>query len=74
MNKKKNLEIKKIFDLAVQNHQKNNFKPAENLYNEVLKIIPNHFETNFLLGSLLLRNKNFNKAIKSLNKAILINK
>ena len=73
MNKKKNIEIKKTFDLAVQNHQKNNFKSAESLYNKVLKIIPNHFETNFLLGSLLLRNKNFNKAIKSLNKAILIN-
>ena len=39
MGEKKNLEIKKIFDLAVQNHQKNNFKSAENFYNEVLKII-----------------------------------
>lgn len=73
MDEKKNLEIKKIFDLAVQNHQKNNFKSAENFYNEVLKIIPNHFETNFLLGSLLLRGKNFNKAVQLLNKAILIN-
>ena len=70
---KKNLTIEKIFNLAVQNHQKNNLKSAENLYNEVLKIIPNHFETNFLLGSLLVKTKKFNQAIQFLNKAILIN-
>ena len=45
---------------------------AENLYRKVLKIIPNHFETNFLLGSLSLQIKNFSKAIQLLNKAISI--
>ena len=29
---KKNLTTKETFDLAVQNHKKNNFQVAENLY------------------------------------------
>ena len=33
------MTIKKTFDLAVQNHKKNNFQVAENLYKEVLKIL-----------------------------------
>ena len=48
----KNLTIKKIFNLALQTHQKNNFKVAENLYNKILKIDPNNFQTIFLLGTL----------------------
>ena len=32
MSKKKNLTIKETFALAVQNHQKNNLRVAENLY------------------------------------------
>ena len=31
------MTIEKTFDLAVQNHKKNNFQVAENLYKEVLK-------------------------------------
>ena len=37
---KKNLSVEQTFTLALQNHQKNNFRGAENLYNEVLKIKP----------------------------------
>ena len=44
-NEKKNLTTKETFDLAVQNQQKNNLQVAENLYKEVLKINPNHFES-----------------------------
>ena len=69
---KKNLIIKKILNLAFQSHQKNNFKDAENLYKKILKINPNHFESIFLLGSLLVQTKNFNGAIKLLNKATQI--
>ena len=35
MNEKKNLTLKETFALAVQNHQKNNLKAAENLYNSL---------------------------------------
>jgi len=70
---KKNLTTKETFDLAVQNHKKNNFKIAENLYKEILKTDPNHFESIFLLGSLSAQTKNFNEAKQLLQKAIQIN-
>ena len=57
---KKNLTIKETFDLAFEHHKKNDFKIAENLYKDVLKLNPNHFETIYLLGSLLLQKKDFN--------------
>ena len=40
--------IKETFALAYENHQKNNLKVAKNLYQEVLKINPDHFESIFL--------------------------
>ena len=50
--KKEILAIKETITLAIQNHQKNNLREAENLYNEILKINPNHFKTLFYLGLL----------------------
>ena len=41
MNEKKNVTTKETFALAVQNHQKNNLKVAENLYKKILKIDQN---------------------------------
>ena len=52
MNKKKNLTTKETFALAVQNHQKNNLKVAENLYKKILKIDPNHVDSHNNLGIL----------------------
>ena len=69
---KKNLTLEKAFALAVQNHQNNNFKIAENLYKKILEKNPNHFESIFRLGSLSIQTKNFDTAILLLNKAIQI--
>jgi len=38
----KNLTIEESFNLAVQNHQKNNLEVAKNLYKNILKIKPDH--------------------------------
>ena len=65
--------MKKIFDLAVQNHQKNNLDIAKNLYEKILKKYPNHFETLFLLGTLLSILKNYERGKKLLQKASKIN-
>ena len=43
---KKNLTTKETFDLAVQNHKKNNLQAAEKLYKEILKKNPNKVEIN----------------------------
>ena len=69
----KNLTIKETFDSAVQNHQKNLFKIAENLYKEILKINPNHFGSIFYLGTLLVQTQRFELAKSLLYKATQIN-
>ena len=68
----KDLTIKKTFTIASQNHQKNNFKVAKNLYKKILKINPNHFESIFYLGVLLLESNNFDRAKQLFQKAIRI--
>jgi len=72
MNNNKNLTTEEIFALAVQNHQKNNLKVAENFYNEILKTNPNHFESIYYLGILLAQTKRFDLAKTLLRKAIKI--
>ena len=69
MNEKK-LIIEQTFTLAIKNHKKNNFQIAENLYKEVLKKNPNHFEALYYLGILLGQIKRFDSAIPLLKKAI----
>ena len=73
MNNKEKLKIKKYLNLAFQNHQKNNFLTAENTYKKILEIEPNHFESNFYLGTLFLQIKKFNLAESLLQKALIIN-
>ena len=68
----KNLTVKKTFDAAYQNHKKNLFKIAENLYKEVLKSNPNHFGSIFYLGTLLVQTQRFELAKPLLHKATQI--
>ena len=70
MNEKKNITTKETFDLAVQNHQKNNLEAAKNLYKKILEKDPNHFQSICFLGTLSIQIKNFERAKKLLNKAI----
>ena len=70
MDKKK---LNETLTLAYQNHKKNNLDIAEDLYEKVLKVDPNHFETVFLLGSLLSQSKNFDRGKALLYKASRIN-
>ena len=69
----KNLGIEKAFVLACQNHKKNNFKVAEKLYKEILKINSNHFQTVYLLGTLSLQTKNLREAKQLFDKVLIIN-
>ena len=72
MNKKKNLTTEETFALAIENHKKNNLQIAENLYKEILKTNPNHFESIYYLGTLLAQTKRFDLAIPLLHQAIQI--
>ena len=46
------LKIEETFNLAVKNHIENNLKEAQNFYNQVLKINPNHISALNNLGGL----------------------
>ena len=72
MNKKKKLTTEETFALAIENHKKNNLQIAENLYKEILKTNPNHFESIYYLGTLLAFTRRFDLAKQLLHKAIQI--
>ena len=68
-----NFDLQTTFNLAIENQKKNNFTEATKLYEKILEFNPNHFESNFYLGTLYAQNKNFERASKLINKAIEIN-
>ena len=68
----KNLTIGEAFTLAVKKHQKNNFKEAQNLYNQVLKINPDHVSAHNNLGAIFQVLKRNQEAISCYEKAIKI--
>ena len=70
--KKEDLTTTETFALALQHHQKNNFQAAKQLYKQILEIEPNHVESNFRLGSLLVQTRNFDTAQQLLNKVIQV--
>ena len=70
MNQK--LIIEKNFNLAFENHQKNNLQIAERIYKKILKINPNHFQSICFLGTLSTQTKNFERAKQLFYKAIEI--
>ena len=69
---KKNITTKETFVSAYQNYQKKNFKIAEDLYKKILKTNPNHFGSNFYLGTLLAQTQKFELAKPLLYKATQI--
>jgi len=66
------IKIKKLFDLASENFEKNNFKISQNLYQDILRINPKHPESYFNLGLIFQKFREFNKAKESYEKAIKI--
>ena len=72
MNEKKNLSIEEAFALAVQNHKKNNFQVAENLYKKILNTNPNSAGVHNNLGMMYKELEEYQKAIGCYEKAIQI--
>ncbi len=71
--KEENLVIKNKFNLALENQKKNNHNLAEKLYNEILKIEPNHFESICYLATLFAQTKRTHLAKQLFLKANEIN-
>ena len=70
---KDNLKLNKSFDLALKNHQSNNLQDAQNYYQKVLELDPNHSQTLNNLGTIFTNLKENQKAKEYYEKAIEIN-
>jgi tetratricopeptide (TPR) repeat protein len=68
-----NLKLKEAFDLAAQNHQQGKIDIAEDFYNQVLKINPNHVDANNNLGTIYHRLGNYQKSKDCYEKVIKLN-
>ena len=68
-----NTNLDEIFNLALKNQQEKKFDVAQDLYNQVLKIDPNHLRTLNNLGALYQNSADYQKAKESYEKAIKIN-
>jgi len=73
MNKNKNLIIKEIFGRAIKNHQEGKTDIAQELYNKVLKIDPNHSGALNNIAVIFFNLKEYQKAKSCYEKAIEIN-
>jgi len=69
---KENLTLNETFNLAVQNHQNNNLQEAQNYYQKVLKLDPNHEAALNNLGTLYKKLGQIQKAKECYEKAISI--
>ena len=72
MSNEKDLTIKEAFDLAVKNHQNNNLQDAQNYYQQVLKIDPNHSQSLSNIAVIFSNLKEYQKAKECYEKAIKI--
>ena len=72
MDKNKDFTVKEAFKLGVENHQKNNLKQAQDLYNQVLKIDPKHVYVHNNLGLIFQNTADYKKAKIFFEKAIEI--
>ena len=73
MNDEENLTVKEAFDLAIQNHQNNNLQDAQNYYQKVLKINPNHSQALNNIAVFFTNSKDYQKAKSCYEKAVEIN-
>jgi len=73
MENNKNLTIEETFNLAIKNHQEGKTDIAQNLYNKILEIDPNHSQALNNLAVIFTNLKEIEKAKECFEKAIEIN-
>ena len=68
----KKITVEKAYNLALKNHQENKLEEAQDLYNQVLKIDPNHSNALNNLGVLFKQLKKSYEAVSCFEKLIKI--
>ena len=66
-------ELIKNFNFALKAQKEGKNLEAIKFFEKIIKVEPNHFQTNFFLGNLYAQNDNFKHAIKFLSKAQSLN-
>ena len=72
MNSNLKNNVNELFNLAIENHQKNNLSEAVKIYESVLKIDPDHFNSILNLGILMAQKSMFDNSLIYFNKALKI--
>ncbi|MDC0182590.1 tetratricopeptide repeat protein [Nitrosomonadales bacterium] len=67
------MSFKEQFQKAVNFHKKGNLKEAQNIYETILESNPNDFNCLHLLGLIAKANKDFERSVNFISKAIKIN-
>ena len=66
-------EIENKFKNAIASHQAGNLLEAKKKYKKLIKIIPNNFKINFLLGTVLAQLKEYSEAKLFIKKSLKLN-
>ena len=66
-------QLDKLLNQALALHQQGQFKDAQNIYENILKIQPMHFDALQLLGVLFAQKNCYKKAVELIGKALKIN-
>ena len=69
---KHNLDLKKLFELAFENHKNGNLPVAEKFYKQILNQDSEHFDSNFYLSALFMQIKKFDEAKVLIQKGLKI--
>ena len=59
------VSINTYYQTALDLHKSGKLKEARKLYNEILKLKPNHFESRFMLGQTFYKEGSYDKALES---------
>ncbi len=67
------MSTEQTLEVAVKYHQAGQLREAENLYQQILREIPDHVGVLNLLGVIALQNNNYDLAAQYLNRALALN-
>ena len=70
---KQSSSVEALFELGFMNHQQGQIENARQIYQQVLTLKPNHFNSLHLTGVIEYQKANYEKSIELYQKAITFN-
>jgi predicted O-linked N-acetylglucosamine transferase (SPINDLY family) len=66
-------DVAPVFAQALQNHQAGNLRLAEQLYQQILQVAPDHADSHHLLGVLAFQTGRYDEAVARIRHALTLN-